>query len=108
MNRIKGAAAALMLATGLFAVVAPGAARADGKWLDGQQVASWNRAGMALPVAPPPETPIDPRAAARERSVETDQDRALVANGWRLFTSYQGGWGIKLILATAYYDGMGR
>jgi hypothetical protein len=108
MNPTKRVAAILLAAIGLFAATGPGAARADGKWLDSQPLANWNRPGMALPMAPPPQLPIDPRVAARERQPETDEDRMLVANGWRLFTSYQSGWGVRLVFATSYYDGMGR
>jgi hypothetical protein len=108
MNRLKVALLVLLLALATSAIALPGAARADGAWLDSQPVANWNQAGMALPMAPPPGTPIDPRFAARERTPESNEDQALVANGWRLFTSYQAGWGIRVIPATAYYDGMGR
>ena len=100
MYRGKVALVALLLALAIGAIALPSAARADGKWLDSQPLANWNQAGMSLPMAPPPGTPIDPRFAARERTPESSEDQALVANGWRLFTSYQAGWGIKVIPAT--------
>jgi hypothetical protein len=89
-------------------VALPAMARADGSWLDSQPVANWNVAGAALPVAAPSDAPSDSRYVARERAPETPSDAALVAAGWRLFTSYQAGWGVTVALGATGYDGMGR
>jgi len=76
-------------------------------WLDGD-LTSWNRPGMALPTAPTIEGNTDPRCAERERPAETEEDDALIAEGWRLFLPYQRGWGVTLVSGLAAYDGMCR
>lgn len=79
-----------------------------GSWLDDEVPLNWNSPGATVPAAPAIEGRLDPRATARERSPEIPEDNALIASGWRLFTSYQAGWGLKVIEATTMYDGMGR
>jgi hypothetical protein len=76
-------------------------------WLDGE-LASWNTAAMAIPAAPTVDGYPDPRCASRERPAETDEDDALIAEGWRLFLPYQRGWGVTLVSGLAGYDGMCR
>lgn len=87
---------------------APYTVRADGGWLDAPSPENWNAPGMSILAAPAVDLPVDPRAAAREREPETEEDTALIAAGWRLFTAYEAGWETKVIQAAAGYDGMGR
>src|SRR4051794_28955782 len=79
----------------------------DGNWLDGDH-ASWNTAGMEIPTAPDVDGNPDPRCAEKERPVETDADKALVAKGWKIFAAYQSGWDVTVVSALAGYDGMCR
>ena len=79
----------------------------DGVWLDGG-FTSWNTPGMAVPAAPLIDGNPDPRCTQRDRPPETEEDRALVAAGWRLFLPYQRGWGVTVLAALAASDGMCR
>jgi hypothetical protein len=79
----------------------------DSSWLDGD-LASWNTVAMAIPAAPAVAGNPAPRCASRERPAETDEDDALVAEGWRLFRPYQRGWGVTLVSGLAGYDGVCR
>jgi hypothetical protein len=83
------------------------AAAQGGSWLDGN-LASWNKAGMEIPAAPDVDGNTDPRCSEKERTPETAADKALVANGWKLFTAYQSGWDVTVVSALAGYDGMCR
>ena len=85
----------------------PRPASADGAWLDDQSVA-WNRPGMPIAQASPPDLAIDPRCFSASRPAETDEDGAISQAGWTLFASYMGGWGIKIVRGLAGYDGMCR
>jgi hypothetical protein len=76
-------------------------------WLDGD-LASWNTPGMAIPTAPTVDGNPDPQCVERERPAETEEDDALIADGWRLFLPYQRGWGVTLVSGLAGYDGMCR
>jgi hypothetical protein len=92
-------------------VTPPGLAAAavlQESWLDNPSPVNWNVSGAPVPLAPPPEMPVDPRFAERNRSPETPADEQLVAAGWQLFTGYQAGWGIMVVPATSGFDGMGR
>jgi hypothetical protein len=89
---------------GLAAVVA----LQEESWLDSPSPTTWNVSGAPVPLAPPPEMPVDPRFTERNRSPETPADEQLVAAGWQLFTGYQAGWGIMVVPATSGFDGMGR
>jgi hypothetical protein len=98
------------LLTGLLLVESGPAtptARADGRWLDSPLV-NWNRPGMAVSTAPPMPATIDPQCLGQVRPPETAEDEAVAAAGWRLFASYEGGWGIKTIQALSGFDGMCR
>lgn len=77
-------------------------------WLDDPNPPGWNLPGLAIPAAPAPPFPIDPRFRERNRMPETPEDAALAAAGWDLVSAYQSGWGVKLITGASYYDGMGR
>lgn len=98
---------AVVVFAGVLAASVPGAAQADGSWLDQQPVASWNSPGMAIPTAPTTD-PIDPRCLVSQRLAETDEDQALVDAGWILVGNYQGGWGVKTVTAASGFDGMCR
>jgi hypothetical protein len=76
-------------------------------WLDGD-LASWNTPGMPLPTAPVIDGNADPRCAERDRPAETEEDDALIAEGWHLFLPYQRGWGVTLISGLSGFDGMCR
>ena len=85
----------------------PRAAHADGAWLDDQSV-TWNTAGMAIPAAPEKPAEVDPRCVRQARPAESDEDRAVEAAGWTLFSNYTAGWGIKIVSGLSSYDGMCR
>lgn len=83
-------------------------AHAQGSWLDAP-LTNWNRPSMAIPAAPPANASSnDAFCAAEQRPPETPQDNALVAAGWRLFGSYQGGWDIMIVGGQSDEDGMCR
>jgi hypothetical protein len=89
-------------------ILLPGSLAAQNtSWLDGD-LASWNSARMAIPAAPAVDGNHDPRCASRERPAETEEDKALLAAGWRLFLPYQRGWDVTLVSGLAGYDGMCR
>lgn len=98
---------ALGLLTAAALIVLPARARADGSWLDSSPPAQWNQPGMAIPTAPAGNN-LDPRCVATTRPSETDEDVALVDAGWYLIGAYQGGWGVRVVLATSGFDGMCR
>jgi LppP/LprE lipoprotein len=77
-------------------------------WLDQVKPASWNSLGMAIPAAPQTQGPIDARCRTQARPAELEEDKQLRERGWDLFNAFQGGWQIRLIYATASYDGMCR
>ena len=108
MNVSKSGAASIVGFAMCLIALAPAARADDASWLDQKPLSNWNAQGMDLPPAPPPDSTIDPRFTQRERMPETAEDEALAAAGWRLYTAYQGGWGIKIVVATSSYDGMGR
>ena len=104
MKRILMAA----LAVAALLALGTGPAWAEGAWLDGPLV-QWNAPGMAVPAAPPRDlTFADPRCGRDERPVETLEDTGVTAAGWSLFSTYQAGWGVKLIWGVIGYDGMCR
>jgi hypothetical protein len=97
------------VAVSLLALL-PGSSHADGAWLDGPLV-QWNSPGMAIPAAPvmnAPDFPGFPPCGRDERPVETFEDEAVAAAGWRLFRTYEAGWGVTVIHALTGYDGMCR
>ncbi|MFN8590290.1 MAG: LppP/LprE family lipoprotein [Thermomicrobiales bacterium] len=98
----------LAIALVLVFCLAPAIASAQGgSWLD-QPLTNWNAAGMALPSAPQIDGNTDPRCSQRDRPAETDEDQALIANGWRLFGSFQRGWSVTVVSGYAASDGMCR
>ena len=86
----------------LLVAAAPRLAAADGSWLDGDR-ASWNRAGMPIPVAPAVTPPFGP-CGDFVRPPETPEDRQLAAAGWRLASGYESGWGIRVVHAAQGFD----
>jgi hypothetical protein len=96
-----------LLALALTLIVPWPALAQEASWLDGNMT-SWNVPGMTIPAAPVIEGNPDPRCAERERPADTAEDAALMAQGWRLFSAYQRGWGVTLISGLAAYDGMCR
>jgi hypothetical protein len=76
-------------------------------WLDSQQ-RDWNRPGIAIPAAPAPVAADSAYCQTLVRPVETAVDAALVAQGWRLFSAYQRGWGITLTGGFVDFDAMCR
>jgi heat shock protein HslJ len=89
-------------------VATPSVVSAQQSWLD-RPIEQWNTAGAGLPFSSQvEEAPPDRRCAVLARPAETAEDLALNRLGWRLVGSYQGGWGIRLVTATAGYDGMCR
>jgi hypothetical protein len=105
-------AAALVIMTGFGFALGSRAevASADGSWMDGTPQ-QWNVAGSAIPLAPASEPALDEniaRCGRDERWPETEEDDAVLLAGWRLFGSYQAGWGVKVIQGLAGYDGMCR
>ena len=100
-----------VLLAGLWMGYSPGAARAGSTWPGGPPT-PWNTPGMAVPRAPAADrlgsSPTDPPCGELARPPETDGDRALVAAGWTLYGTYEAGWGITAVRATAAVDGMCR
>ncbi|MGD9892471.1 MAG: LppP/LprE family lipoprotein [Dehalococcoidia bacterium] len=80
---------------------------ADGAWLGQQPLANWNTAGAAIPQAPPRTDPINP-CPPQGRSPQTDEDRQVAAAGWTLFGSFQGGYGLMVVMGATNFDGMCR
>ena len=76
-------------------------------WLDSQQ-GDWNRPGLEIPAAPPPVAVDSAYCQTQVRPVETAEDAALTAQGWRLFSAYQRGWGITLMGGFVDFDAMCR
>jgi len=86
----------------------PGSTMADGSWLDAEAIEGWNLPSAAIPIAPGLPSGTDPRCVATARPPETDEDRALAAQGWMLIAEFQGGWGVRNILGASSFDGMCR
>jgi hypothetical protein len=98
---------AIALAILAFASVLHPVSAQDG-WLDNPLV-PWNEPGMPIPSAPPDGlTNIDALCSRTVRPPETPEDEAMVRQGWALFGTYQGGWGLRLVGATSGFDGMCR
>ena len=80
--------------------------RAQDSWLDGAR--AWNTARMAIPAAPGSAAESMPQCQPLVRPVETDEDAAVAAQGWRLVAAYQHGWGVALIGGFLNFDAMCR
>lgn len=97
-----------VVCTSAIGLVAAAAAPSDAaSWLDAAKPASWNRAGVIIPKAPPAENE-NPRCQSLRRPAETKEDAEIESAGWKLTGEYRGGWNILLIRAAAGHDGMCR
>ena len=105
--RVPRSLASVGLVIATAAILPLSIAAQEASWLDGD-LASWNTAGMEIPVAPDVDGNTDPRCAQGERPADTPQDAAIMAQGWKLFLPYQRGWDVTLVSALAGYDGMCR
>ncbi len=85
----------------------PRSGAAQGSWLDGGQV-DWNAPGAVVPSAPRPLGPVDSPCEDLVRPAETGEDDAVAAQGWRLFSAYQRGWGITLVSGFVGFDAQCR
>jgi hypothetical protein len=79
---------------------------ADGGWLDQQPPDNWNRAGADLPQLP--QTGRIPACLPMVRGPQTNEDRQVAAAGWRLVGSFQGGYGVMVVLGASELDVMCR
>jgi hypothetical protein len=108
MGRLSGALAVASVGAALVLLaLGSRSAEADGAWLDQQPLANWNTAGAAIPQSPPRTNPIIP-CPPIGRSPQTDEDRQVAAAGWTLFGSFQGGYGVMVVLGATDFDGMCR
>jgi LppP/LprE lipoprotein len=99
----------VVLAAGLLASASPVHAQAN--WLNGSVSPStnWNTPNGAIPRAPRTDFGgNEAMCADQTRSPETQQDNAVAAAGWKLFGTYQGGWGVVIVGGRAGLDGMCR
>jgi hypothetical protein len=96
-----------LLGAGLFLLPLAAPALAADSWLD-HPYENWNAPGAELPIAPTDEFLADAQCLDGARVGETPEDLALEANGWHLFSHYEGGWGVMIVNATSGYDGMCR
>jgi hypothetical protein len=91
-----------------FALIEAPSARADGAWLD-VPLQNWNQPNQRVPHAPVVVAePSNPQCLTTVRPAETDEDRAVVAAGWKLVGTFQGGFGAMVVTATTDFDGMCR
>jgi hypothetical protein len=88
-------------------VLLPRSGDAQDSWLDAAG-GGWNFPGMAVPAAPGPVAADSPFCQDRVRPVETAEDAAVAARGWRLFSAYERGWGITLVGGFVDFDAMCR
>jgi hypothetical protein len=100
-RRLFGAAAALC-----FSTVA--AASAATSWLDRKPVASWNKAGAAVPRAGKGDASNDARCASGARKPAAADDRRVVAAGWKLVGARQSFGATTVVQGAAGFDGMCR
>ena len=105
-TRARTAASLLAMLTCLSAVGE--AQRQAGAWLDNPQPVAWNTPGATIPSAPTAAGAVDARCRSAARPPQLAEDKQVTARGWELAGSYQGGWPIVVIRATAGYDGMCR
>jgi hypothetical protein len=105
-TRARTAASLFAMLTCLSAI---GAAQGQaGAWLDNPQPVAWNTPGATIPSAPTVAGAVDARCRSAARPPQLAEDKQVIARGWELVGSYQGGWPIVVIRATAGYDGMCR
>jgi hypothetical protein len=85
-----------------------GSATSKGSWLDEAKQSPWNEGGLTVPAPSGTQEQVDPRCSERERPAELPEDRLLQDRGWRLVGEFVGGWQLRVVRATASYDGMCR
>jgi hypothetical protein len=80
-----------------------------GAWLDSAPV-QWNRPGAALPKPPKDaERNITPEyCKAHERSVSSQEERAVAGAGWIVFASFRGNNGVTVVGGAVSEEGMCR
>jgi len=98
---------ALALAAVLFLFAGGRRAIADGSWLDAP-LQNWNTPGATAPQAPPVDPGLNADCAGTARPAETHEDAAVSDAGWALVGTYQGAYGMKVVLGTSSWDGMCR
>jgi heat shock protein HslJ len=77
-------------------------------WLDNPMPVAWNTSAPAIPSAPTVAGGVDARCRGAARLPQLAEDKQVSERGWQLVGSYQGGWPVVVIRATAGYDGMCR
>jgi heat shock protein HslJ len=77
-------------------------------WLDSPEPAGWNTPAATIPLAPKVDGGLDARCRSSARPAQLSEDMRVRERGWDLVGSYQGGWPVVVIRATAGYDGMCR
>jgi hypothetical protein len=98
--------AVIVLAVAVLALF-PWPSGAQDSWLD-SALEGWNTAGAAVPAAPSSSGSDAGICAQFVRPPETNEDAALVAQGWQLRQSYERGWNITLVGGAVGFDAMCR
>jgi hypothetical protein len=98
--------AVIVLAVAVLALF-PWPSGAQDSWLD-SALEGWNTAGAAVPAAPSSSGSDAGICAQFVRPPETNEDAALVAQGWQLRQSYERGWNITLVVGAVGFDAMCR
>lgn len=80
----------------------------EAAWLDELNPYNWNKPGMSIPAAPPPQKDTIPACEGHSRPSQFLEDTSVREQGWNLIGPYQGGWNILVIAAAAGFDGMCR
>jgi hypothetical protein len=80
----------------------------EATWLDELNPRNWNKAGMSIPAAPPPQQENARACEGHSRPPQFLEDTNVSEQGWKLMGPYQGGWNVLVIAAAAGYDGMCR
>ncbi|MCC6315853.1 MAG: LppP/LprE family lipoprotein [Thermomicrobiales bacterium] len=100
---MRAAAYLVLLVAVMMLALAPGAAAADGSWLDAR-AGQWNSPGMAVPTAPTAGDLVNAHCERYVRPATTDEDAQVVAQGWRLESAGQYGWGVVVVRGTVSFD----
>jgi hypothetical protein len=105
---IVGRPIVALVVAAMLMILFLGSASAAGSWLD-QPPQPWNKAGAAIPIAPPAQL-AQQICTTKERSAVNPEEAQLAHAGWRL-ESY---WptlqraNLAIVLALSDYDGMCR
>jgi LppP/LprE lipoprotein len=96
----------VLLAASLMSAAGP--VHADASWLDGPMT-NWNSPNASIPRAPVSDfAGNESFCSDQNRAAETPEDNAITAAGWKLFGTYQSGWGVRIVGGRAGVDGMCR